>query len=240
VVVKTLFPEMMNDMKVVMRFVQEARTIMSFEHENLVRGYDVQQGQSLSYFVMEFLDGQSVEDILEDRAFFDQKEATEIVFGIAKALQYLEKHHLVHRDVKPANIIVNTDGTAKLVDFGIVKMTDRTCSLTTEGIILGTPYYLSPEQINNSKVDIRSDIYCLGATYYHMVVGEVPFPGDNPLDVIQQRLEKSPKPGKVKPDLDKNICNLLEKMMNKNIKKRHNTTKELVEELEMVLKKLRG
>lgn len=237
VVVKTLLPEVMGDMKVVMRFVQEARTIMDFRHENLVQGYDVQQGKSLSYFVMEYLDGDSVEDILDEQAYIEPVRGTEIIFGIAKALEYMEKHHLVHRDVKPANILVKSDGTPKLVDFGIVKMTDRTCSLTTEGIILGTPYYLSPEQTYQTNVDIRSDIYSLGATFYHMVVGEVPFPGDNPIDVIQKRLVKTPKPGKVKTDLPKPVCTVIEKMMNKNIKKRHAKASDLVVELEGVLKK---
>lgn len=238
VVVKTLLPEAMADMKVLMRFVQEARTILAFDHDNLVKGYDVYQGQNFSYFVMEYLDGHSVEDILEEQVFMDQVEATRIVLGIAKALAYLEQHHLVHRDVKPANIIVHSDGAAKLVDFGIVKMTDRTCSLTTEGIILGTPYYLSPEQTCETNVDIRSDIYSLGATYYHMVVGEVPFTGDNPIDVIQKRLVKSPKPGRAKPDLHRDICNVIEKMMSRTLKKRHETAQELVDEMEKVYKRV--
>ncbi|NUM36158.1 MAG: protein kinase [Candidatus Brocadiae bacterium] len=235
VVVKTLLPEAMCDMKVVMRFIQEARTILEFDHENLVHGYDFQQGKSLSYFVMEYLDGESAETILDEQAFIEPVKATEIILGIAKALKYLEAHHLVHRDVKPANIIITKDGIPKLMDFGIVKMTDRTCSLTTEGIILGTPYYLSPEQTYETNVDIRSDIYSLGATYYHMVVGEVPFPGDNPIDVIQKRLKISPKPDKVKSDLPKPICNIIEKMMNRNSKKRQESAKELVTELENVL-----
>lgn len=238
VVIKTLLPEGMSDLKVLMRFVQEARTIISFDHENLISGNDLQQSKDLSFFVMEFLDGESLEDMLDDLGILDVVEATEIIWGIAKALQYLEENCLVHRDVKPANIVIDK-GTPKLVDFGIVKMTDRTCSLTTEGIILGTPYYLSPEQTYQTNVDIRSDIYSLGATYYHMVVGEVPFPGDNPIDVIQKRLERSPRPGKVKPDLPKPVCNVIEKMMNKNVKKRHSTAAELVSDLQNVLKKIR-
>ncbi len=239
VVVKTLLPEVMCDMKVVMRFIQEARTILEFDHENLVRGYDFQQGKSMSYFVMEYLDGESAEAILDEQAFIEPVKATEIILGIAKALKYLEAHHLVHRDVKPANIILTRDGIPKLMDFGIVKMTDRTCSLTTEGIILGTPYYLSPEQTYQTNVDIRSDIYSLGATYYHMVVGEVPFPGDNPIDVIQKRLKISPKPDKVKSDLPKPVCNIIEKMMNRNSKKRQESAKELVTELESVLQAIK-
>ncbi|WP_372366625.1 protein kinase [Candidatus Uabimicrobium sp. HlEnr_7] len=239
VVIKTLLPEAMSDLKVLMRFVQEARTIISFDHENLITGNDLQQSKDLSFFVMEYLDGESLEEMLDDLGILDVIEATEIIWGIAKALQYLEENCLVHRDVKPANIIITTDSVPKLVDFGIVKMTDRTCSLTTEGIILGTPYYLSPEQTYQTNVDIRSDIYSLGATYYHMVVGEVPFPGDNPIDVIQKRLERSPRPGKVKPDLPKPVCSVIEKMMNKNVKKRHSSASELVSDLQNVLKKIR-
>jgi len=239
VVIKTLLPENTNDLKVVMRFVQEARIILSFDHDNLVKGYDLQQGKTLTYFVMEFLDGPSVEEILEEQAFMDPVHATEIILGMAKALEYLESHHLVHRDVKPSNIILTKAGIPKMVDFGIVKMTDRSYSLTTEGIILGTPYYLSPEQTYQTKVDIRSDIYNLGATYYHMVVGEVPFPGDNPIDVIQKRLVKAPEPEKVKPDLPKPVAAIIKKMMNKNIKKRHNQTSELVAELQDTLERIR-
>jgi len=239
VVVKTLIPEAMSDLKLLMRFVQEARTMLSFDHENVVTSFDFQQGREMSYFIMEYLDGDSVEDMLEEQGFLDVVEATEMALGISRALQYLEENFLVHRDVKPSNIIVNSNGVAKLVDFGIVKMTDRVCSLTTEGIILGTPYYLSPEQTYQTNVDIRSDIYCLGTTYYHMVVGEVPFPGDNPIDVIQKRLVRSPKPGKVKPDLPKPVCNIIEKMMNRNIKKRHDTAAHLVVDMENVLKKIK-
>ncbi len=238
VVIKTLLPDAMADLKVLMRFVQEARTILSFDHENLVGGFDFHQGRELCYFVMEFLDGDSVEDMLDEQAFLDVIEATKIVLGVARALEYLERNSLVHRDVKPANILYTNAGVAKLVDFGIVKMTDRTCSLTTEGIILGTPYYLSPEQTYQTDVDIRSDIYSLGATYYHMVVGEVPFPGDNPIDVIQKRLVKSPRPGKVKPDLPRSVCNIIEKMMNKKAQKRHTSAADLVIEMESVLKKI--
>ena len=239
VVVKTLLPEHMGDMKVIIRFVQEARTILGFDHENLVHGYDIYQGSTLSFFVMEYLDGPSVEDILEEQPMIEPLRATEIVLGIARALEYLEKNSLVHRDVKPANIIITKNGTPKLVDFGIVKMTDRNCSLTTDGIILGTPYYLSPEQTYQTNVDIRSDIYSLGATFFHMVVGEVPFPGDNPIDVIQKRLTKTPKPEKIKSDLPKPICAVIERMMNRNVKKRYDTVTDLVHELENIIKVLK-
>lgn len=239
VVVKTLLPEGAHDLKVVMRFVQEARILIDLDHDNIVRGFDLHQDSNLMYFVMEFIDGCSVEKILEEQAFIDPIQATHIILDIANALQYLEKRKRVHRDIKPANILLTNQGLAKLVDFGIVKMTDRDYSLTTQGIILGTPYYLSPEQTCQTNVDIRSDIYNLGATYYHMVVGEVPFPGDNPLDVIRQRLEKDPpRPDRAKPDLPKPVCEIIRKMMSRKPDNRYKRAEDLVKELQDVYQKV--
>lgn len=134
--------------------------------------------------------------------------------------------------VCPSNIII-AKGVAKLIDFGIVKMTDRTCAFTTEGIILGTPYYLSPEQTYETNVDIRTDIYSLGVSFYHMVVGEVLFQGDNPIDVIQKRLEGyPPDPKKAKPDLPNKVCSIIRKMMDKNVRKRYEGPSELKKDLE--------
>jgi hypothetical protein len=240
VVIKTLFPEVMEDLKQVLRFIQEAHTILNFNHPNLVKGYDMYQSQNFSYFVMEYIDGKSAETLLEELTMLDQIEATDIVLGIAKGLCCLEKNHLVHRDIKPANIIISTQGVPKLVDFGIVKMIDKTCALTTQGIILGTPYYLSPEQTRGINVDIRSDIYSLGATYYHFVVGDVPFTGDDPVEVIHKRLKVAPKPGKENPKLNKELCRIIEKMMSENLKKRYISAVDLVQDLEKLSKQLRG
>lgn len=239
VVIKTLLPESAKDLKVMMRFVQESRILIDLEHDNIVKGYDLHQDRDLLYFVMEYIDGCSVEKILEEQAFMDPVQATHIILDIANCLQYLEMRHRVHRDIKPANILLTSKGIAKLVDFGIVKMTDRDYSLTTQGIILGTPYYLSPEQTCQTNVDIRSDIYNLGATYYHMVVGEVPFPGDNPLDVIRQRLEKdAPRPDRAKPDLPKPVCEIIRKMMSRKPDNRYKRSAELVKDLQDVYQKI--
>ncbi len=236
VVIKTLFPELVTDTKVSMRFLQEARAIIELDHANLVHGYDFYQEKNLCYLVMEYIDGESVGAMLKSSGSIDVIKATKIILDIARGLSYLEEKKLVHRDIKPENIILSQTGVAKLVDFGLVKMTDRDCTLTTAGIVLGTPHYLSPEQLSESKVDIRSDIYSLGATYYHMVVGEEPFQGENQMQVLQKRLVNVPKPRKAKPDLAKEVANVIEKMMQINVNKRHKNSIELIEDLEKILK----
>lgn len=235
VVLKTLQPSGMSDVKVLMRFVQEARTLLTLRHENLVRGYDFYQSRNFCYLAMDFVRGYSVEELLTKRPRLDPLEATRIVLGIARGLAYLEEQGLVHRDIKPANIIVSTEGIPKLVDFGIAKMTDRDCSLTTKGIILGTPYYLSPEQAYEPNVDIRSDIYSLGASYYHMVVGCYPFTGDTMMDVLQKRFQQVPKPCQANPYLSKRIGQQIERMMQIKKERRPQHARELIAELELVI-----
>ena len=239
VVVKTLLPEYMNDTMSTMRFLQEGRILMQLDHENLVKGYDIFQGKNLCFLVMEFIEGKSVDTILEEQKILDSLTATKIILHVARGLSYLEKKHLLHRDIKPENIIINKKGIAILVDFGIVKMTNHNCSLTTKGIILGTPQYVSPEQLCSRELDIRSDIYSLGATYYHMVVGEEPFDGESEMQVLQQRLVKSLKPRSVKSDLFKPVANIIEKMTHRIIRKRYQKCEYLIADLQSALQKLK-
>jgi DNA-binding response OmpR family regulator len=235
VVLKTLLPSAMSDVKVLMRFVQEARMLLTLYHENLVRGYDFYQSRDFCYLAMEFIAGQSIDEMLEQSPRLQPLGATRLVLGVARALAYLEEQGLIHRDIKPANIIVNRHGVPKLVDFGIAKMTNRDCSLTTQGIILGTPYYLSPEQAYGTNSDIRSDIYSLGATYYHMVVGTYPFTGDTMMEVLQKRFQQTPKPCLANPHLPQAIGRLIEKMMHLKKERRQQHAKELIGEIEKMI-----
>lgn len=238
VVIKMLLQEAMLKTKQLMRFVHEAHTILSLDHQNLVHGYDFQQERNFSYLVMEFIDGESVEEMLDDNDFLEVIMSTKIVTGVAKALLYLETKQLLHRDIKPANIILTKDGTPKLVDFGIAKRMDTECTLTTEGIVLGTPCYISPEQIYDGNVDIRSDIYSLGATYFHMVTGELPFTG-NFTEMLHKRLSHTPRPRKTKPDLNREVARVIQKMMARNPARRYNSVTDLVKELEVVIDDIR-
>ena len=182
---------------------------------------------------MEFVHGQSLEDIIQQGKLSCRK-AIAIILQVADGLCYLENLNLVHRDVKPANIIVNERGLVKLVDFGLVKLTDKNLSLTTVGFMLGTPDYIAPEQIVGEKVDIRSDIYALGCTFYRLITGRRPFPGQNIMDVLQKRLDTVPDPRDIDPTIPENIAKIIAKMTSYYMNQRYDSAQELLTELSII------
>ncbi len=233
VVLKTLLPKHINDTSILIRFIQEARTILNCNHPNLVKGFDIYQGKNFSYFVMEYVEGRSVEDVLKRQNWIYPDDALKIVMDIAQCLVYLERNGLVHRDIKPDNIIIDQKQVAKLVDFGIVKLTDKNYNLTTEGFMLGTPDYVSPEQIYGEQVDIRSDIYSLGVTFYRMVTGMPPFDGDSVMEILQKRLHEPPTAAYlINAVVPLAISNVIDKMIQIELDKRPQTAGALVRELE--------
>ncbi len=173
VAVKVLSPFYANEEQVYRRFVKEARGIASFEHPNLIRIYDVFEG-SLPYYSMEFLDSRSLRDVLDERQRLAPAEVLRISEGFAAALTLAHRRGIVHRDVKPANILVDDQWNAKVIDFGIARFTQET-HLTVTGQVLGTPRYMSPEQIRGVDVDLRSDIFSYGVALYEMLSGAAPF-----------------------------------------------------------------
>jgi tRNA A-37 threonylcarbamoyl transferase component Bud32 len=235
VIIKYLPPRDLRNITSVVRFVQEAHTVLSFHHENLVSGYDLFMDRNRCFYVMEFIEGQTLEQMLRNEGRLDPAKAVRLIVQVARALQALEEdHHLVHRDIKPANIIVTPEGLVKLVDFGIAKLTNH--NLTTMGIILGTPYYLSPEQILGEQVTIQSDIYSLGATLYHIVTGEVPFQGLDVYSIIHQRLNRSPRdPRQLNPGIPRALADIVIKMMQRKANRRYDSSKSLTRDLDNVL-----
>ena len=237
VIIKYLPPAHIKNLKSIVRFVQEAHTVLSFEHQNLVRGYDAYMDINRCFYVMEYIEGKSLEQIIRSQGKLVPVRAMRIVLQVARALQVIEEeHNLIHRDIKPANILVTPQDMVKLVDFGISKLTDHNHKLTTEGIILGTPYYLSPEQIQGEKVSIQSDIYSLGATFYHMITGQVPFQGQDVYSIIQQRLVRLPKdPRTLNPSIPKGASEIIMNMMQIDLAKRYQSPRALIYDLERVL-----
>ncbi len=242
VIIKYLPPTEYKDMKAVMRFIQEGLTVINFDHENLVQGYDLLMDRNRSFYVMELITGKTLEALIQEEYSLEPLKSLDIALQVARALEAIsEQHHLVHRDIKPANILVVENGLVKVVDFGIAKVTDRHCSMTTRGIILGTPYYLSPEQILGKQVTIQSDIYSLGATFYHMVTGEVPFQGNDVLDIIHQRLSRDPRdPREINPGVPPAVAQIILKMMQRKPSRRHSSAEALIIELETLLERLRS
>jgi serine/threonine protein kinase len=185
---------------------------------------------------MEHVEGDSIADMIETQGALEERFALQIAAQMARALQHAHKHGLVHRDVKPQNILVTRNNLAKLCDLGLAKMQNEATGDPT-GVPVGTPHYLSPEQARGeADVDIRSDIYSLGATLYHMLTGSTPFDGQSPMVLMTKHLtEEPPLPKRRNPAISKGASDLVLRMMSKDKEDRHQTPGELLEDLERVL-----
>jgi serine/threonine-protein kinase len=237
VALKILSPRLARSSRYVARFQREARAAARLNHPHIVAGIDVGEYQGYHYFAMEFLTGRTVQDIVDDKGTIAEKRALEICAQIADALSHAWDRGLVHRDIKPGNIMITPDGTAKITDFGLAKYTqDDEIALTDTGTTLGTAYYLSPEQARgDSTIDTRSDIYALGATLYHMVTGQPPYHG-TPVAVMTQHVSGPvPDPKLVKPELSNEICDVIRMMMAKDRRDRYRTPEELAIDLRRMM-----
>lgn len=218
------------------RFTREAKSGKLLNHPNIVRNLDSGQDQTtgLHYLVLEYIDGSSAQQLLERFGRLTVGDAVHIVLDIARALEHAHSRNIVHRDIKPGNILVAKSGLAKLADLGLAKRTDETSHLTHTRQGFGTPYYMPFEQAMNAKrADARSDIYALGATLYHLVSGEVPFPGVNALEIMDKKQAGDFAPAKshnagVPEELDR----ILLKMLARDPQDRYQTASELIVDLE--------
>ncbi|MCZ7648749.1 MAG: serine/threonine protein kinase [Planctomycetota bacterium] len=217
------------------RFEAEARASFELDHPNIVRGYDLGHADGYHFLVMEYVEGHDVYSLLEQKGRFSEKEALSILRQTASALDHIHGERLVHRDIKPENIIVTPSGEAKLADMGLAvdKEAQGRRRITKAGIAMGTPFYLSPEQIQGkTEIDIRSDIYSLGATVYEMVTGRPPFEGDTAAVVMMKHLtEQVPSPHDIDRGISPGFCHVLERMMAKDPAERYQTPAELLEDL---------
>ena len=237
--VKVLPDELAEDEDLVKRFQREGETACGLRHPNIVGGLRVVEHEGQHFFAMEFVDGETVYDRLERDGVFPEPEALKIVRGICLGLQYAEEKGLVHRDIKPENIMMDRDGTAKLLDMGLVKRLDagRVSRLTQSGMAIGTPHYISPEQARGEEnVDHRSDIYALGATLYHMLTGKVPFEGNTAAVIMTKHLtEELDWPSDINPEISENTSRLISKMMAKERRDRYQHGRDAVADLDLIL-----
>ena len=212
------------------RFYREARIAGGLNHPNIVQVYDVGEDNGRHYIAMEFITGKTVAQLLKQEGAIPEERSLEIIADVARGLAYAHESNVIHRDIKPGNILLTDEGMAKLADLGIAKHTaSKEASLTQSGVAMGTPSYMAPEQARQAKdVDPRSDIYGLGATLFHMVTGQVPFTGETPYQVIlKQATEPLPSPKSLNPDLSDGICALINRMMAKDPKDRSQSADEL-------------
>ncbi len=238
VALKVLPSELARDKTFMGRFQREAQALTRMVHPNIVRGLDVGSADGAHYIAMEFIDGIDCDKMLTRRGRVPEKEAVRIAVQVARALEYAHSQRVIHRDIKPANILVTPDGAAKLTDLGLAKSTSATASkLTQTGITMGTPHYISPEQaMGNRDLDVRSDIYSLGATLYHLVTGRVPFEGSSPAVIVAKHLtEELMNPRDIVPELSEGLLRVLEKMMAKDRDDRYQDPAKLIEDLERII-----
>ena len=235
VAIKILPKRFSENPEYVERFYKEGQAAGRLNHPNIVQAIDVGEAGGYHYFVMEYVEGKTISDDLTDGNFIKESEALEIIIQVAHALEHAHACNLIHRDVKPKNIMINSSGVVKLADMGLARGTsDIEAAQSEEGKAYGTPYYIAPEQIRG-KIDIdgRADIYGLGATFYHMVTGRVPFMADNSADVMRKHLkEKLIPPDHINTSLSAGVSEVIEIMMAKDRENRYQNVQELLVDLE--------
>lgn len=239
VAIKVLPRKFSSNAQFIERFYAEGRAAAQLNHPNIVQAFDVGKAGDYHYFVMEFVDGRTVFDDIVKHKRFSESEAIDIAIQTAEALLHAHERGLIHRDVKPKNIMINQDGVAKLADMGLARaISDKEAAEAEAGKAFGTPYYISPEQIRGEKaIGPPSDIYSLGATLYHMVTGNVPFDGKNPSAVMHKHLKSElVAPDHVNPKLSNGISEVIEMMMAKDPRKRYPNCKDLLVDLRAVRK----
>jgi serine/threonine-protein kinase len=236
VALKVLAPEFAAVEGLLDRFRREGTSGRSLNHPNVVRNIGSGQDSStkLHFLVLEFVDGPSAHDLLERFGRLKVGDAVHIILDVARALAHAHSSAIVHRDIKPANILLTSAGVAKLSDLGLAKRTDETSHLTHARQGVGTPYYMPYEQALNAKaVDVRSDIFALGATLYHLLTGEVPFPGENPIDVMEKKEAGVFLPARCfNPDVPEALDRILARMLARRPENRYPGATELIADLE--------
>ncbi|MBY0112291.1 MAG: serine/threonine protein kinase [Phycisphaerales bacterium] len=240
VAIKILPRKFSNNPQFIERFYAEGRAAAALNHPNIVQAYDVGKSGEFHYFVMEFVDGRTVFDDIAKHKRYNEADAIDIIIQIAEALQHAHEKGLIHRDVKPKNLMLTKEGMAKLADMGLARaMNDKEMAEAEAGKAFGTPYYISPEQIRGEvNITPAADIYSLGATLYHMVTGNVPFDGKNPSAVMHKHLKAElVPPDHVNPKLSAGISEVIEMMMAKDPKARYKSCKDLLIDLRAVRKK---
>ncbi len=238
VAIKVLDPVLSRDRKFISRFLREARLVARLNHENIIVGIDVGKTRSGTYFfVMEYVEGVTVYDMLQKDGPLPERRSLEICRQIASALDHATRQSLVHRDIKPDNILITPKGVAKLCDLGLAKSTFPDHRLTQAGSTHGTPHYMSPEQARGQEnLDIRSDIYSLGATLYHMLTGDVPFDGASAAVILLKHIsEEAPSIRRLKPGISEASQDLIRRMMAKKPEHRHQTPEELASDIDRIL-----
>lgn len=219
------------------QFYREAEVVAKLAHPNIVTIFDVGEDLDLSYLAMEYLEGESLEAFARKDNLMPIRKGIDVTAQVCDALAYAHSHGIVHRDIKPANIMILKNGQVKVTDFGIARATAS--SKTRTGVIKGTPYYMSPEQISGMKVDGRSDIFSLGIVFYQLLTGELPFGGENLAAIMYQITTVDPEPPtKHNPKIYKAAVAILNRALEKSLESRYQNAKQMGDHLRLLAQKL--
>ena len=237
VAVKILRGDLAEDEKFVRRFQREAISASSLNHPNIVEVYDVGEDNGKYFIVMEYVEGKTLKQLIKKRGALTLPEVQDIMLQLTSAISHAHESYIIHRDIKPQNVLILEDGRVKIMDFGIAAQLNSG-ELTQTNSVMGTVYYLPPEQANGNAATAKSDIYSLGILMYELVVGKVPFKGDSPVEVaIKQMKEAIPDITTYNPDVPQSIENIILRASAKNPKNRYDTALDMYNDLKTALDK---
>ncbi len=229
VAIKVLKKEFREDQTFVKKFRSEAQAAAGLLNPNIVNVYDVGEDRGLYYMVMELVEGITLKEYIDRKKRLSAREVISIAIQMCSGIEEAHKHHIIHRDIKPQNIIISNDGKVKVTDFGIARMVTST---TTTTVAMGSVHYTSPEQARGGYSDEKSDIYSIGITLYEMVTGQVPFNGDTTVEVAMKHLqEEITPPSELVPDIPYSLEQIILKCTQKNAERRYSDVDELIQDL---------
>ena len=235
VAVKILRGDLADDEKFVRRFQREAISASSLSHTNIVEMYDVGEDDGKYFIVMEFVDGKTLKSLIKRRGALTVHEVIDIMLQLTSGIAHAHESYIIHRDIKPQNVMIIEDGTVKITDFGIA-MALNSNELTQTNSVMGSVHYLPPEQANGTGSTIKSDIYSLGILMFELLTGKVPFKGDNAVEIaIKQMKDKIPSVCEINPDIPQSLENIILNACGKNPKNRYNSVLEMHEDLKTAL-----
>ena len=235
VAIKVLRSQFVHDEEFIRRFRREAQSAASLSHPNVVSIYDVGQEDEIHYIVMEYIEGKNLNEIIKERAPLQVDESVRIASQICDALDHAHQNQIIHRDIKPHNILIGRNGRVKVTDFGIARAVTST-TITQTGSVVGSVHYFSPEHAKGVTTGEKSDLYSLGIVLYQMLTGSLPFLGESPISIALKHLQEDfEEPKKINPLIPQSVENIILRSMRKNPEERYHSAKEMLQDLETCL-----
>jgi len=236
VAVKVLRSEFTSDKDIIEKFKKESQAAASLSHPNIVNVYDVGEEGEIYYIVMEYIKGKTLKELIQEKEILTLEEIANYTRQVALALQHAHNNHVIHRDIKPHNIMITEDNRAKVTDFGIA-LAATSSTITNMGNVIGSVHYFSPEQARGGYIDEKSDLYSLGIVMYEMATGKVPFEGDSPVAIALKHIQQEPEtPTEINPHISRNLEKIILKLIQKDQASRYQNTQDLIEDINRLKK----